>query len=380
MLSSTVHSSGVLSVAHIVGARPEFIQMTPVVRALNVAGHRSVIIHTGQHYDYPMSDIFFSELQLPFPDYHLGVGSASHGRQIGTMIMRLEQVFEERNFDWVIVYGDTNSTLAGTLAATKLRILVAHTEAGERSYSKSMPEEVNRLLVDRIADLHLCISQNAVRQLEKEGITRAVHLTGDVMLDVLLQTSNRANSQSNVLDYLKLAPKNYLLATVHRAANTDSPVRLAGIVEGLSSIDEEIVFPVHPRTRQALKQYNLEFGSNVRLIEPVGYLDMLTLERHARMILTDSGGVLREAFFFGIPCLTLRDEIELIELVQSRWNVLVGCDPKRIRVEWKDFQIPSIHPPLLGDGHAAERIAQILTETPTQYGQAYDIYMTQRLA
>lgn len=373
MAPSATHSKQALSVAHIVGTRPEFIQMAPVVRALCGAGHQSVIVHTGQHYDYLMSAIFFSELHLPAPDYHLEVGSAAQGRQTGEMITRLEEVFAKHRFDSVVVYGDTNSTLAGALAAAKLCIPIAHMEAGERSYSRAMPEEINRVLVDHMSDSHLCISRNAVRQLAREGISRSVHLTGDVMLDILLQTVSRAISQSDIMNRLSLTPKTYLLATVHRAANTDNPKRLARIIEGMSSLGEQIVFPVHPRTRQALERYELQPGRNVWLIDPIGYSDMLVLERNARMILTDSGGVLREAYFFGIPCLTLRDEIELVELVWTGWNILVGCDPKRIHTAWENYQMPVIHPPLLGDGHAAERVVKILSETPPEFGRSYDV-------
>jgi len=360
-----------LKIVSIVGARPEFIQAAPVSRALRQE-HHEVLVHTGQHYDDRMSRIFFEDLDLPQPDYNLGVGSGPHGRQTGEMMARLEEVLFREQPDLVIVRGDTNSTLAGALAAAKLHIPLAHIEAGERSFNKRMPEEINRLVADRLADLHFCITRRAVQHLDREGITEGVFFVGDVMLDAVRIYLPRALERApTLLEQFGLSPGGYLLVTVHRAGNTDSPHRLAGILAGLNAIPEPILFPVHPRTRQAIHRYSLQSADHVRLIEPVGYLDMLALEAHARMILTDSGGVQREAYFLGIPCLTLREETELMETVEVGWNLLVGTDPRRIVEAWRSFCPRGPRPPLFGDGHAAERIAAVLRQAPPRFGQHY---------
>ena len=295
-----------MKIVSVVGARPEFIQATPVSRALR-EHHQEVLVHTGQHYDYLMCQVFFDELGTPVPDYNLEVGSGLHGRQTAEILVRLEEVLIKEHPDLVILRGDTNSTLAGALAASKLHIPVAHIEAGERSFDRRMPEEINRIVVDRLADLHFCASRLAVQRLAAEGITNSAHWVGDVMLDAMLQNLPLARRKSNVLSRLDLKPGNYALVTVHRADNTTNPLRLGRIVEALNSVPETIVFPMHPRTQAALAQLGAHLAAHVRLIEPVGYFDMLMLEENARLIATDSGGVQREAYFLGIPCLTLRD-------------------------------------------------------------------------
>ncbi|MCS6964651.1 non-hydrolyzing UDP-N-acetylglucosamine 2-epimerase [Thermoflexus sp.] len=360
-----------MKIVSVVGARPEFIQAAPVSFALRQE-HHEVLVHTGQHYDDAMSRIFFEDLDLPAPDYHLGVGSGPHGRQTGEMMARLEEVLWKERPDLVIVRGDTNSTLAGALAAAKLHIPLVHIEAGERSFNKFMPEEINRLVADRLADLHFCITRRAVQHLAREGITDGVFFVGDVMLDaVRLYLPSALERAPALLERLGLEPGRYLLATVHRAGNTDDPRRLSGILAGFRAIPEPIVFPVHPRTRQAITRYGLPIAPHIQMIEPVGYLDMLALEAHARMILTDSGGVQREAYFLGIPCLTLREETELMETVEVGWNRLVGTDPQRIVEGWRCFRPLGPRPPLFGDGHAAERIAAILGQSPPRFGQHY---------
>lgn len=360
-----------MKIVSIVGTRPEFIQAAPVSLALR-REHHEVLVHTGQHYDDVMSRIFFEDLDLPTPDYHLGVGSGPHGLQTGEMMAGLEEILQKERPDLVIVRGDTNSTLAGALAAVKLHIPLAHIEAGERSFNKHMPEEINRLVTDRVADLHFCITRRAVKHLAREGITEGVFFVGDVMLDAVRMHLPRALERAPaLLERLRVQPGGYLLATVHRAGNTDDPNRLAGIMAGLNAIPEPIVFPVHPRTRQAIARYGVLAASHIRMIEPVGYLDMLALEAHARMILTDSGGVQREAYFLGIPCLTLREETELIETVEVGWNRLVGTDPRRIVEGWRFFRPSGPRPPLFGDGHAAERIAAIIRHSPPRFGQHY---------
>jgi UDP-N-acetylglucosamine 2-epimerase len=272
----------------------------------------------------------------------------------------MEEILLKEQPDLVIIRGDTNSTLAGALAATKLHISVAHIEAGERSFDRRMPEEINRLVSDCLADIHFCASHTAVQHLAAEGITRSAHWVGDVMLDAMLQNKPIARRHSDILAHLELKPKTYALVTIHRAANTDDPMRLRQIVEALNSVSEMIVFPAHPRTRKALMQLDVHFLPHVRLIEPVGYFDMMMLEDNARLIATDSGGVQREAYFLGIPCLTLRDETEWVETVEAGWNKLVGVEPAQIIEAWFNFTPPMDRPPIFGDGAAGQRIVQIL--------------------
>ena len=346
----------------VVGARPEFIQATPVSRALR-KNHQEILVHTGQHYDYKMSQTFFDELGIPVPDYNLEVGSSSHASQTAEILVRFEELLFKEKPDCVIVRGDTNSTLAGALAASKLHIPTVHIEAGERSFDRRMPEEINRLVADKLASAFFCVSQTAVRQLANEGITKDVYWVGDVMLDANLANRPLARQKSTVLSTLGLDPASYGLVTVHRAANTDDPQRLANIVKALSQVGETVVFPVHPRTRGALQKLGVQFGDNVRLIEPVGYFDMMVLEENARIIATDSGGVQREAYFMQKPCITLRDETEWTETVQVGWNKLVGVEVERIVSEWKTFTPPAEQPPIFGDGKAGEKIAEILGKT-----------------
>ena len=312
-----------MKVLTIVGARPQFIKAAPVSKALRAARHTEILVHTGQHYDYGMSQVFFEEMNIPEPNVNLGIGSGSHGRQTGQMLIGLEEIIRLEQSDWVLVYGDTNSTLAGALAAVKLHIPVTHVEAGLRSFNRSMPEEHNRVLTDHCADLLFCPTQTAVDNLAREGVTQGVYRVGDTMYDAVLQFSKIARQRSTILQRLELKPKQYLLATVHRPYNTDGPDNLASILAALEEISETMVFPVHPRTRKMIETFNLNSEIlNLKLIEPVGYLDMLMLEQHARLILTDSGGMQKEAYFFGVPCVTLRPETEWVETIESGWNVL----------------------------------------------------------
>ena len=357
-----------MKVASVVGARPQFIKAAPVGKALRLAGHIEVLVHTGQHYDDEMSAVFFRELDIPEPDYNLGVGSGSHGWQTGQMLMRIEEVLLTEKPDWVLVYGDTNSTLAGALAACKLHIHLAHVEAGLRSFNREMPEEHNRVLTDHCSDLLFCPTQTAVDNLVREGIAEGVHLVGDTMYDAVLQFAEIARRRSTILQDLGLEPKSYLLATVHRPYNTDIPKNLRNILTAFLEIGEPIVFPVHPRTRDNIAEldgvFNLERGTcNVRMIKPVGYLDMLIMEQNARLILTDSGGMQKEAYFFGVPCVTLRPETEWLETVSEGWNVLVHADPSAIVQAVNGRSWPTVSPPLLfGDGHAAARIVHLLAQ------------------
>ncbi len=350
-----------MKVVTVVGARPQFIKAAPVSRALR-GRHNEVLVHTGQHYDYGMSEVFFEELGMAAPDINLGVGSGSHGRQTGEMLIRLEEVLLAERPDWVLVYGDTNSTLAGALAAAKRHIPVAHVEAGLRSFNRQMPEEHNRVLADHCSDLLFCPTQTAVTNLAREGITRGVHLVGDVMYDAALQHGALARQRSTVLGRLGLKPKEYALATIHRPYNTDDPGRLAEIVAAFAALDLTIVFPIHPRTRAQLS----ELGNpqcaipHLQCVAPLPYLDMLALEQAAALILTDSGGVQKEAYFFGVPCITLRPETEWVETVAAGWNRLAWGSAAVVvaaaRRPW-----PSEPPAaVFGDGHAAERITSLL--------------------
>ena len=348
-----------MKILSIVGARPEFIQAAPVSLALR-GEHREILVHTGQHYDYLMSQTFFDELGIPAPDYNLEVGSGSHAGQTAQMMTRLEPVVRDEQPDLVIVRGDTNSTLAGALVAAKLGIPTAHIEAGERSFDRSMPEEINRLLTDSVSSLLFCASQTAAWRLVAGGATD-VHWVGDVMLDACQRYLPIARRTSTLLERLGLLDSEYSLVMIHRAANTDSRDRLAQIVQALNQCGEAVVFPVHPRTRHALDSLPARFGPHVRLIEPVGYLDMMALEAHARLIATDSGGVQREAYFLGTPCLTLRDETEWTETVTAGWNRLVGVDPGAILEAWRSFVPPAERPPIFGNGTAGARIAAVLS-------------------
>jgi len=348
-----------MKIISIVGARPEFIQAAPVSRAVRQR-HTEILVHTGQHYDYKMSQTFFDELGIPAPDYNLEVGSGSHGKQTAEMLARMEEVLLKEKPDLVVVRGDTNSTLAGALAAAKLNLPTAHIEAGERSYDRRMPEEINRLVADVLANLYFCASQTAVKRLAAEGITQNVHWTGDVMLDAMLYNRPIAERNSRILNQLNLAPGSYALVTIHRAANTDDAQRLRNLVTALNHAPETVIFPVHPRTRVALERVGAEFKPHVRLVEPQGYFDMATLEANARLIATDSGGVQREAYFLGKPCLTLRDETEWTETVTAGWNVLTGNEPEKIIQLWRNFAPPAHKPAIFGNGTAGEQIAKIL--------------------
>lgn len=352
-----------MNVVSVVGARPEFIQAMPVSQALRAANHTEILVHTGQHYDYEMSQTFFDELGIPAPDYNLEVGSGRHGQQTADILNRFEVLLLQEQPDWVIIRGDTNSTVAAGLAAAKLHIPTAHIEAGERSYDRRMPEEINRLVADCLSTLHLCASQTAVERLAAEGIKDTVFWVGDVMLDALIVNLPIARQQSSILTRLELLPKSFSLVTVHRAANTEDPQRLKQIIEALNQVKEPIIFPVHPRTRQALNALEVDIASHVMLIEPVGYFDMVVLEENSRLIATDSGGVQREAYFLSIPCLTLREETEWIETVNAGWNHLVGVSPAVICEAWQNIKPPDEHPPIFGDGKAAQRIVQFLEET-----------------
>ena len=300
-----------------------------MLRVLGKA-HDSVLIHTGQHYDPAMSDVFFRELAIPDPTHHLGVGSGSHAHQTAAMLMGLEPLLAERGADWVVVFGDTNTTLAGALAAAKSRLRVAHVEAGVRSYNRRMPEEQNRLVVDHLSALLLCPTQQAILNLAREGIVDRAFNVGDLMKESCLDLADRARRDSLVLSRLGLATGRYFLATVHRAENVDDSDKLARIFRGLEAIEDIVVVPLHPRTRRAIDLAGLRVAPRIRMIAPLGYLDMLCLQSHARVVLTDSGGLQREAAWLGVPCVVLRNETEWTDLVETGATRLAGADPARI--------------------------------------------------
>jgi UDP-GlcNAc3NAcA epimerase len=383
-----------MKIVTVVGARPQFVKAAAVRRAIaaqikaSSRGRRGrskkavqeVLVHTGQHYDYGMDGVFFEELELPKPDHHLGVGSGSHAQQTALMLEGIEAVLQREKPDAVMVYGDTNSTLAGALTAAKSHIPVAHVEAGLRSFNRSMPEETNRLLTDHLSTLLFCPTRQSVQNLRSEGIKDGkgirVKRVGDVMYDSILYYSQRAEERSSILQQLGLASShgrspssarapNYYLGTLHRAENTDDPKRLKSILRALKEIGKEtpVVLPLHPRTRKMMKAVHLlKETRGIQWIDPVSYLDMLQLEKHAKAILTDSGGVQKEAYWLGVPCFTLREETEWVEIVHSGWNVLVGAETERIVEEVRRLSERK-HPKktgIFGDGRASEKIVRML--------------------
>lgn len=387
-----------MKVAHIVGARPQFIKMAVISRAIMEHNQRAdldesikeIIIHTGQHYDYEMSRIFFEELHIPRPDYNLDVGSGTHGIQTGEILKRAEQVLLEEEPDVVLVYGDTNSTLAGALAAVKLHIPVAHVEAGIRGFSKRIPEEINRVVTDHVSTILFCPTETAVRNLQREGFTNVINdgrlvstedvknfrfcidnalviNVGDVMYDSVLYNLRVAESKSAILQELGLEAKAFYLATVHRAENTDNPERLKEILSAFESLAErgmKVICPLHPRTRKALQTLERrERHPGLRLIEPISYLDMLVLEKNARVILTDSGGVQKEAFILRTPCITLHKGKEWAETVEAGWNILAGASRVDILKAVEHFRISSPSDPQVspyGNGDAGKKIVKII--------------------
>lgn len=353
-----------MKIVTVVGARPQFIKAAVVSRAL--ARHRQhvqeVLVHTGQHYDANMSDVFFDELDIPRPAYHLGIGGGSHGQNTGRMLEQIDALLLSEKPDWVLVYGDTDSTLAGALAASKLHIPVAHVEAGLRSYNRRMPEEINRVLTDHLANLLLVPGERASDNLRSEGITGArVRVVGDVMYDAALYYREKARRPSTeALD--ALGDDGFALCTIHRAENTDDNVRLQGILAGLAELPTAAILPLHPRTRARMAAAGIHFPGNVRVIDPVGYLEMVWLEANCRIVLTDSGGVQKEAYFHGKPCITLRDETEWVELVEIGANRIVGTSSAAIVQAYGQMLTCDISGTVqpYGQGHAAELVIAAL--------------------
>lgn len=320
-----------MKILTVVGARPQFIKLSPICAALDKTGCEHIVVHTGQHYDYGMSEVFFNELGITEPDINLLVGSGSHAQQTAEMLIGIEKAIIDTSPDWVLLYGDTNSTIAGALAAVKLHVKIAHVEAGLRSFNKQMPEEINRIVTDAVSDMLFVPTADGVRNLRNEGIPEEkIQLAGDVMYDAVLIHGQRAEEKSNILAEHNLKKGTYVLATIHRAENTDDPVRLANILEafGKLSNDIKVILPLHPRTKSVIRKQKSfdQILKNIEFIDPVGYLDMIMLEKNAALIATDSGGVQKEAFFQSVPCVTLRDETEWVELVELGWNHI--CSPK----------------------------------------------------
>ncbi len=336
-----------MKIAQIVGARPQFVKLAPLSRLIREK-HEEIIIHSGQHYDIQMNEVFFRDMLIPPPDHNLNVGSGGQAAQTAGILSALEPVLREEKPDWVIVYGDTNTTLAGALAAVKLGLRTAHVEACLRSFNRSMPEEINRVVADHVSDLLFCPTQTAMEIARREGLLDKASLVGDIMTDSLKLGLELAEGYSDILSELALEPGAFSLLTLHRPYNVDDPRRLDQILKGLESLDKTIVFPVHPRTRNVLSELDPESYVNLRFIEPLSYLDFISLMGAAEMVLTDSGGIQKEAYIIGKPCVTLRSETEWSETVASGWNLLLPVDSALFPRAILDFQVPSAHPELFG--------------------------------
>ncbi|AKN32508.1 UDP-N-acetylglucosamine 2-epimerase (non-hydrolyzing) [Clostridium sp. P21] len=348
-----------MKILTVVGARPQFIKAAAVSNVIRKQ-HEEILIHTGQHYDENMSKVFFDELKIPKPDYNLEVGSGNHGHQTGTMLIKLEEIYLKEKPDLVLVYGDTNSTLAGALCASKLLIPVAHVEAGLRSFNMTMPEEQNRILTDHISKFLFVPTTSAIENLKNEGITKGVHNVGDVMFDAVLHFKGLAEDKSNIINELKVNKNEYILTTIHRAENTNDINRLKNIIEALNESGKTVILPMHPRTKKYISDYGLKFNENVKVIEPVGYLEMINLEMNSQKIVTDSGGVQKEAFFLKKPCVTMRDETEWVETVQNGWNKVVGTDKNKILDSIVNFEPKEQQKDIFGDGKAGHKILEII--------------------
>ena len=346
----------------IIGARPQFIKCSPVSKQLK--NHfKEILVHTGQHYDENMSRFFFDELKIKKPDYNLNVGSGSHAVQTANIMIRLEKVVKKNNPDLIIVYGDTNSTLAGSLVGAKLNIPIVHIEAGLRSFNKNMPEELNRICTDHYSEILFCPGKIAVNNLKKEGITKNVFLVGDVMKDAVLQNIKRIDSKTIRNKYNLNTNEEYCFFTLHRQENTDDLKRLSKIIKMLQLTELKIIFPIHPRTKKIIKSSSIKLPKNVFIIEPVGYLESLAFQKNSQIVITDSGGIQKEACFLGIPCITLRDETEWIETVQKGYNTIVGTDTEKFKMALEKYSNKKkffSSNNLYGDGKAAEKIVKIL--------------------
>jgi UDP-GlcNAc3NAcA epimerase len=348
-----------MRIVTVVGNRPQFVKAAAVSRLLRERADE-LIVHTGQHYDDELSRVFFEELSVPAPDRELDAGGGTNTAQTARILAALEPVLEELSPALVLVYGDTNSTLAGALAASQAGIPTGHVEAGMRSFDRSMPEELNRVLTDHASELLLCSTETAMLNLEREGVRGESHLVGDVMADVSLAFRDIAEERSEILDELGLEPGSYLAVTAHRAGNVDRPGRLEALVALLEALPAPVVLPLHPRTRERLMAAGLmDRLDGIKVVPPLGYLDFMKLARHARAVLTDSGGVQKEAYLLGVPCVTLRDTTEWVETVDAGWNTLVDLDPAAALAAL-ERRPPADRPELYGGGHAAVRVCEVL--------------------
>jgi UDP-GlcNAc3NAcA epimerase len=347
-----------VKILSVVGNRPQFIKSAPLSLALK-GRCDEITLHTGQHYDRELSEVFFDELGLDPPSYRLEAGSGTHAEQTARMLPGIERAVLDERPDWVVVYGDTNSTLAGALAAAKAEAPVAHVEAGLRSFDRTMPEELNRIVVDRLSTLLFCPNEIAVANLRREGVTEGIHLVGDVMLDANLRLAPIARERSQALAEAGVAPGKYVLATLHRPVNLH-PAPLTAIAEAFARLEEPVVFPAHPRTQNALTAAGLALDANVLVRPPAGYLDFAALASQARVIVTDSGGVQKEAYWYGVPCVTVRTTTEWLETVEAGWNRLVAADTDAILAAAREAAPRGERPPLYGDGRAADLIADVL--------------------
>ena len=351
-----------MKIATVIGARPQFIKASMVSREISKYDDiEEIIIHTGQHFDEKMSNIFFEEMEVPEPDYNLDIHSLPHGAMTGRQLEEIEKLLIKEKPDWVLVYGDTNSTLAGSLAAAKLQIPLAHVEAGLRSFNRNMPEEVNRVLTDHISDLLFTPTDAGFKNLRDEGIKQSkIEKVGDVMYDAALHFGQMSEKKSTILDKYDLKSKNYILSTIHRQENTENPVRLKNIISALSEAPFPVVMPLHPRTKKKLAENNITLNGQILSIEPVGYIDMVMLEKNANKIATDSGGMQKEAFFYEIPCITIRDETEWVELVEMGVNKVVGASIERIHDAFNISDIVFEKNAVYGTGNTSKQIVRKL--------------------
>ncbi len=354
-----------MRVLSVVGARPQFIKAAALSREIRELDEE-ILVHTGQHYDFEMSQAFFDTLDIPKPDYNLEVGSGTPCEQVGNIILKLDKVLAETNPDIVLTYGDTNSTLGGALAAVKAGFPTAHVEAGLRSYNREMPEEINRVITDHASDVLFAPTSTSVDNLAKEGITKNVFMVGDVMVDALISGSKMALQRSKIIDSLRLTEKDYLVATIHRASNTDRSENLVKIISAMISSGEKIVFPIHPRTEKMLNEFQLmdrlKKANNIVVTKPLDYMDFMRLMIGAKKVLTDSGGIQKEAYVLKIPCITVREDTEWKETLDDGWNILVGADEKKIADAIANFDPSGIQKSSFGDGKASIKIARILHE------------------
>jgi UDP-GlcNAc3NAcA epimerase len=351
-----------MKIVTIIGARPQFVKAAVISRALRQAGHEEILVNTGQHYDDNMARIFFEEMGIPKPNYDLGVGSGTHASQTAGSLVGIEEILLTEKPDFIIVFGDTNATLAGALAAAKLHIKIAHIEAGLRSYNRDMPEEINRVVTDVLSDLLFVPTPVAAENLNKEGITSGIYIVGDVMVDALVTYTKVAEQKSRILNELKLRKDEFLLMTIHRPSNADHDDRLLSILGEVSKIDLPVIFPIHPRSKPRVEKLISKTSGNIRIIDPIGYLDMMMLEKYSKVIITDSGGVQKEAYLHKTPCLTVRGETEWVETVRDGWNYVVGDQLDKISMLSNDFPEPKVWNPHYGDGQTSDKIVRLLEE------------------